>query len=566
MQRYSGALRFFLYFWARKSNAIQLGININRYRKALYFLALALLAPALLINLGLLTLIDDEALRAWVALEMQLSDNYIAPMLHGDFYYKKPPVYNWMLLGVFSLTGEMDEWSIRIPTVAFLLVYISTIYYFARQHFSRDLAALSALAFLTCGRILFYDSFLGLIDISYSWLTFLSFMLFFHLSEKGRWAQAFGWSYALAAVGFLMKGLPAVVFQGATVLGWLAYRREWYRLFRWPHLLGGLIFLAITGAYYAAYVQYNSLDALAQVLLNESAKRTAGRYPFWFTVLHLLTYPFELLVYHFMPWGLLAVFLLKRGAWAKIWQHRFTAFAMLVFLLNIIVYWTAPKVHPRYVFMLIPLLFMVLLYLYNEYTEEATWQKQVIDMVLLGCCLVLPLAALAPLFLSRLSGTPWLWPKTLLIFALLSGLAYGAWRFREARLLTVAVALLAVRLAFNWFVLPDRDANDFGNDARLDAIRVARAYEGKDLRMFAQSEWQPMTSFQMTLERGAVIPVDYGPIDTSAYYVIDPQAYPSLEYETDGTLQMRHGKKVYRIVRFKAPIPKTAIPEPVEYD
>ncbi|MDV7402029.1 glycosyltransferase family 39 protein, partial [Arthrospira platensis SPKY1] len=101
-----------------------------------------LLAPALLINLGLMTLIDDEALRAWVALEMQLSDNYIVPTVHGDFYYKKPPLYNWLLLGVFWLTGSMEEWAIRLPTVCFLLLYCGTIYYFVWRHFSHELAFL----------------------------------------------------------------------------------------------------------------------------------------------------------------------------------------------------------------------------------------------------------------------------------------------------------------------------------------------------------------------------------------------------------------------------------------
>ena len=360
-----------------------------------------LVLPALLINLGVLTLIDDEALRAWVALEMQLSDNYIVPQLHGEFYYKKPPVYNWMLLGIFSLTGNMDEWSIRIPTVFFLLLYCTTIYYFVRKHFSHEMAFLSAMAFLTCGRILFYDSFLGLIDISYSWVTFLSFMAFYHLAARERWLAAFAGSYFLAAIGFLMKGLPSVVFQGFTIIAYLVYQKQFRRLFQWQHILGGLVFVVVVGSYYATYLQYNNIEELASVLFNESAKRTAGRYPLWFTVFHLFTYPFELLIYHFMPWGLLALYLFRRKSWAQVWKHPFIAFVFLTFLVNVTVYWTAPKVHPRYVFMIIPLLFITFLYLHEQQKAERAWPYKVTMQLLLFCCLILPLASLAPLFLKN---------------------------------------------------------------------------------------------------------------------------------------------------------------------
>ena len=281
-----------------------MNVSETTYRRALYFLILALLGPALLINLGTLTLIDDEALRAWVALEMQLTDHYVVPKLHGDFYYKKPPVYNWVLLGFFQLLGRMDEWAIRIPTVVFLLAYAGTIFYFVRKHFGFHFAFLAAMMLVCCGRILFYDSFLGLIDISYSLVTFLSFMVIFHAFEREQWLRLFAVSYALAAVGFLMKGLPSVVFQGATLLVYFVAQRAFRRLFTWQHVVGGLVFLLLVGGYYYAYAQHNELEKVFAVMFNESAKRTPGRYSVWFTIGHLLAYPFELLFYHFLPWGL----------------------------------------------------------------------------------------------------------------------------------------------------------------------------------------------------------------------------------------------------------------------
>ena len=176
-----------------------------KYNTWLYYLILVLLVPALLINLGIVTLIDDEALRALVGLEMKYSGNFIAPTVNGEFYYKKPPLYNWILLSFFELTGTVNEWTVRLPTVFFLIAYASTIFYYLRKHFSFHLSFLGALMMITCGRMLFYDSMLGLIDTCYSWTVFVSFMVVYHSFEKEEWLKLFVLSYLLAAVGFLMK-------------------------------------------------------------------------------------------------------------------------------------------------------------------------------------------------------------------------------------------------------------------------------------------------------------------------------------------------------------------------
>ena len=62
------------------------------------WIILLLLIPALFINLGMSPLIADEATRGMVAFEMQQSGELITPTIHGEYYYNKPPLYNWILL------------------------------------------------------------------------------------------------------------------------------------------------------------------------------------------------------------------------------------------------------------------------------------------------------------------------------------------------------------------------------------------------------------------------------------------------------------------------------------
>ncbi|MDA9333208.1 hypothetical protein N9Q80_03830, partial [Saprospiraceae bacterium] len=84
---------------------------------------IALAIPALLINLGLQTFINDESIRALVALEMGFSDNFIVPTVNGSYYYSKPPMYNWIIYISFMLFGRFDELATRVPTVVCLALF-----------------------------------------------------------------------------------------------------------------------------------------------------------------------------------------------------------------------------------------------------------------------------------------------------------------------------------------------------------------------------------------------------------------------------------------------------------
>ena len=70
---------------------------LARHPEKGFFLLLLFALPAFFINLGLLPLFADEPTRANVALEMILSGNYSVPTIGGEYYYNKPPFYNWIL-------------------------------------------------------------------------------------------------------------------------------------------------------------------------------------------------------------------------------------------------------------------------------------------------------------------------------------------------------------------------------------------------------------------------------------------------------------------------------------
>ena len=487
-----------------------------------------------------MTMIDDEALRALVAMEMELSGNYIVPSINGEYYYNKPPLYNWILLLFFKLTGIVSEWTCRLPTVLFLLAYGGSIFYFFKKHFSTKIAFLNALVFITCGRVLFWDSLLGLIDICFSCLMFCLFMVIYHAFEKRNFYSLFIFSYLLTALGFLMKGLPAIVFQSITLFVFFIDKRQFKKLFSLPHILGGLVFVIIVGAYYFLYHQYNALENVFSTLFTESSKRTLSHYGIGKTLLHLFTFPFEML-YHFLPWTLLVIYFFKKNVHRLILEHPFIRYNALVFLANIIVYWTSPEVYPRYLLMLAPLIFSVFIYLHEIHQRENSLHFRILNSIFLGASILVTIFSMSPLFLERIQFVPYLYLKTAFLTLSLAGLSYWMLRQAQHRVFIFVIILLVVRIGFNWFILPDRNANDWGDEVRKSAIELGKLSKNRPIYLHGGTLLQATTLFYIIKERKAIIPPASEKLEKDVYYIFSP-THDNPNYKKITELKLRHGK------------------------
>lgn len=512
------------------------GAGLPPRERLIWRLCLLLLAPALLINLGLMTFIDDEGIRSLVALEMELSGNWIVPTMHGELYFKKPPLFNWILLGWFHLAGGPGEWVARLATVFSLLGYLITMAWFFRKQSTAAGGMLAALAFLTCGRVLLWDSQLGLIDITFSWVIFGLFISIYLFFEKKQWWALFLVSYALAAVGFLFKGLPAVVFQGFTLLAWFTYRREFRRLFSWAHVGGGLLFLAIVGGYYLLYWRQAPVDNLFSTLVSESSRRTAVRFGLWPTVRHFFTFPFEM-VYHFFPWSLTGIYLLVREKREFLRRDRLSQFLAITFLANIVLYWTSVEVYPRYLLMHAPLYFGLMLRLRDQ---GPSWADRILEGAF-GIWLGLQaLSSLLPFFWERAQLTEGYWWKGLILLGLSVPLAVYYWKWKGQRLWVAVAALLVMRLGFNWFVLPDRYRNDWGTEVKRSTIEaIERIPAGAVLYIYKATALQPTNSFYATRAWEGIIPVKHEGFQPGDYLIVDPDEYPKVQLADPSPVYLR---------------------------
>jgi len=530
----------------------KLSDSIAKHDRILYIAAVVLVFPALLINLGNIPLQwpTDEARRALVALEMILSGNYITPTINGEFYYNKPPLYNWLIVAVFKITGQYTELAFRVPVVIALLLFAFTIWYTVKKRFGSREAFIHAIMFVTCGRILFYDSFLGLIDIAFSWVVYMNFMCIFLCYENGKLKRLFILSYLLAAVGFLMKGLPSVVFQGLTLLAFFTYNRKFRILLNYRHFIGIFVFFAVVGAYYLAYLMYNpgSLETVFTTLFNETTRRTVVRFGFFNTLEFIFLFPFSM-VYHFAPWSFLVIVFAVRGVLRKTLANDFILFNFVVFLINVIVYWTSPETLPRYMLMLAPLSFSVCYYAYQKAKDARSIVPLIIEKLFFGMILTAAAGSLFLPFLDQTGVTPLVVWKSLFLF-LLTGLFAVLYHYQKNyRFLLFAMTLLVVRIGFNWFVLPHRI--DYFEQYKNDALTIAGISQGKNLYIFRDAPFQDASIFYVERERGEILRRKRTDFNAGDLYIVQKERGDISDYEVLFTFRIEWEKMEMNLIRFK---------------
>lgn len=450
-----------------------------------FFALLALAFPAFLINLGLLPLFADEPTRANVALEMVLTGNYAVPTVGGEYYYNKPPFYNWMLAGLYHVTGSYTELVTRMPAFIPLFLFSITIY-FTVGYFLKDkrIAALSGLLLLVNGRMLIYDSMLGHIDLFYSWLTYVSFMLIFYFYQEKKWFWLFFASYIITAVTFLCKGLPSIVFQGFTLIALLTYTKNFRKLFSWQHINCGLICLLIIGAYFYNYSSYNpDLEGYFSTIWDQSSQRTAASTGFWKSATHIVLFPFEHLG-HLFPASLLVLFCLHRGFWKGLMQKASLKYIVIIFLANIWVYWLSPQTRPRYLLMLYPLVFIVWGHAYYTWRHQLPKINRIVNILFLTLAILVTVLVPAAFFAGLNEIVSFLYLKVIIVFALSALFSWLIYRLQRQKIMAFIGLLLVVRLAFSWFVLPHRLHHNQDAYYRASAIEMGRISSGKDFYFY----------------------------------------------------------------------------------
>ena len=461
---------------------------------------------------------------------MMLSGDYITPTINGEIYLNKPPLYNWIITCYFKLFGNWSMFAFRVQVIIATLLTGAITFLFTKRYTNRTIAFFTAFAFITNGRILIYDSFLGLIDTTFSLVVYLSFMFIWHYGEKKKYYHLFLITYLLAALGFLMKGMPALAFQGLTLLTYFIWRKKFKLFFHPSHFAGLAVFLFITGSYYLAYFSKNDIAPVVVFsnLLNESSKRTVARFGISKTIIHILSFPFEML-YHFAPWTLFIVAIFQKNTLKLIRKNDFIFYSFLVFIINLVLYWTSPQVYARFLFMFLPLLYSILFYLFFNFLTENSWQFKLVKRVAYFSCTLLFIAFLILPFINVIKNPDFIYLKCFSLALVFGILLWVTVKFKSLYLYVFLLAVIFVRIGFNWFILEPRAKKH--EEIETLCEKIVQLTEGKKLFILKDAKigYLDGMSFHIATRRHEVLKIKEG-ADMESFFIADKDQLKGKKY------------------------------------
>ncbi|NNE29327.1 MAG: hypothetical protein HKN16_06810 [Saprospiraceae bacterium] len=344
--------------------------GISRRDQYLALLSLLLIVTGVCICLGEMILRGEEPRRAIVTLEMIYNHDYLKPTLHGVPYYNKPPLFNWILVGVHSLFGHLDNWALRTPSIIAYFLTGAGIFEVCKRYINTRVAVLASLFYLTNPTLLFFGTVLsGELDLLYSLVVATQIIIIFIFHEKKKLLPLFVFSYMFMAFGLMLKGAPSILFQGLTLLIVFFNSSTWKSLFSWQHFTGLVTGGTILFLYFFSYSNDGG-DGMTYFLnlFQEASKKSILEAKGWEFFTHFLSFPFAQLI-EFLPWSLLLLFAVRNKKRAPFRQNKLVWFSVLFIAINILPYWLSPGTKTRYHYMFIPYGMIVLAYLYDQFSN-----------------------------------------------------------------------------------------------------------------------------------------------------------------------------------------------------
>lgn len=503
------------------------------------------------IHLGLMPLHADEAIRATVAFEMMQREDYIVPTLWGEFYYKKPPLYNWILIGFFNVFDSFSEFVFRLPSVIPLMLFGVATWWVARRRIGERAAILAAFAFVLSGRLLTRDSMLGHIDIAYSLLTFAGFYVVYHYWKRSEYLKLFLLSYLLAAAGVLMKGLPSFLFQGLTLLTWFIYKKEFRRLLSPAHFAGIGVFVLIVGGYFYWYSHYNSLEEYFFQLYDQSSQRTVIDRKWYEGLLNIFTFPFENLG-HLFPTSLFLLFALRKGTLSRWFGDDFKAFTFLTLVVNLLPYWLSPGYYPRYIFMLYPLAFILGAEAFYLDADKTPRLKKVVYTVFLVIGFLLLPAFITVFVIDELRSLEYALPAAIVLLLSTVTVLVLWFRLPAHRIYWALLFVVFFRFGFDFVVVPFRVYVEGGQhiDRKHHATRIIGITGDSPLQVYRHAPLFDEYAYYLGVAKDTVM-YSHETMEPGIFYLAEAGAVQGLNVEEHYRFHL--GYKDYDIVLVKLP-------------
>jgi len=256
---------------------------MSRLKSLLFPFLIVIFISVSFLRLGSVKLFDvDEAVFSEATKEMVQSGDWITPTYNGLNRYDKPILFYWLMALSYKLFG-INEFAARVPSAAAGILLCVCLFIFTKRVSGPERAVNASVA-LAASVYYFVYSHSAVTDMTLALFIMLSvFCFFISVSENGESSagrRAHLGFYLFSSLAFLTKGLVGIVFPFAIAFIYLWItdgRGNMTRIFgRILSFRGALLFLAVSGPWYAAELRANGIEFIQQFFIKHHFVRYTG--------------------------------------------------------------------------------------------------------------------------------------------------------------------------------------------------------------------------------------------------------------------------------------------------
>jgi len=227
---------------------------------------------------------------------------WILPMRAGVEIPSKPLMMHWLAALLSIAVGQVNEWTVRLPSATLAIAAMLVCYLYVRRLFDDRSAFLSALMLGTAAQYLQAGTG-ARVDATLTFFMTVAFFEFISIAEglSRRWLVM----YLAVAAAVLTKGPVGALLPAASALLWIAIERRWEVIGRLHLLPGAAIVALLGGGWYLAAGYVGGVDFVRKQIIAENLIRFAGGPQFSEGHAHPFYYVEAALLAGFMPWSLL---------------------------------------------------------------------------------------------------------------------------------------------------------------------------------------------------------------------------------------------------------------------
>jgi len=289
---------------------------------------------------------SQEALVAW---EMAHSGDWVLPRVNGELIPSKPPLYHWIALGFSTLTGDVDERAVRLPSIVAAAAGVGLVFAAGSAEWGVGAGAISAVVLATSPEWLKWAT-TARTDATFAFFLTISFLLGDRWIRDGRTRTLLSFA-AAAGAATLAKGFAAAGLLGLVVAIELWRRGAFSRLRIGPLAFAAVVFAAIACSWYGAALAKAGFAFFHKQIILENVLRFLPNVEGGPSRKHSVLFYVPMLFVGMLPWSLLLPHSLLRGLRER---HGFSGYLLTWFAVIFVVCTLASGKRTNYLLPLYP--------------------------------------------------------------------------------------------------------------------------------------------------------------------------------------------------------------------